>query len=171
MTKSIDVVEKYIRQIDEFWSSKCYFDALFLIASMLYNLHDLRVPKTIKNELQNKDKSLEFSDVILKSITTELISKFDRLKRIISIGEKYNDDEFLLLITYHTEIGVVVDFLSSKGIKLPVVDLKTLSKEILTAGKIEGNQKYFQSALSQFRKNSPFPVDALWLNQPSVAGR
>lgn len=162
--KLVDSLEKEFRQFEIFWKDRVYWGGIVNLSFIHNCLITCNISSKTKSEWIEKISAVDFTQTAVDSIQNEFVNYYERLKRIMSIGSKFNDDEFLLLILYHTELYLVKKYLKTKGIELPPIDLDELEEQIKELGNLKQNKKDFLSAINQLRKNSPFPVDIIWMN-------
>ena len=156
-------LEKEFRQFEEFWKKKVYWGGTVILSEIYNCLITCNISSKTKNEWIEKISKFDFTQTAIESIQNEFVNKYKRLKRIMSIGSKFNDDEFLLLIVYHTQLYLVREYLKTKKIELPNLDLDELEEQIKELGNLKQNKKDFLSAIDQMRRNSPIPVDIVWM--------
>ena len=113
------------------------------------------------------EKVLAFKEPIteemLSEIKTGAIKAFERTKRIISVGEFWLDDEWLLMFTFRKGVEFIKDFLLDKGLPFPDLDLHGLCEEMKAASQIgKKNKQQFQSAVNAITKNSSLPFLDIW---------
>lgn len=146
----------------DFWSSKEWWAAV-VILSYIYNciqsMTDL--PEVKKNWLQ-KIMEPEINKLIVDTINHEYIRTALKIRKILSAGNRYNDDEFLLLMSEHEELSLIKDYLAERNIKCPDIDLDNIEDEIKSIGKMKINHSEYNLALSQYRKNQPLPIVTCW---------
>lgn len=161
--KLVNSLEKEFRQFEIFWKDRVYWGGTVNLSFIHNCLITCNISSKTKNEWIEKISEVDFTQTAIDSIQNEFVNYYKRLKRIMSIGSKFNDDEFLLLILYHTELYLVKKYLKTKGIELPPLDLDELEEQIKELGNLKQNKKDFLSAISQMRRNSPIPVDIVWM--------
>jgi hypothetical protein len=161
--KLIYNLEEEFRQFEVFWKKKVYWGGTVILADIHNCLITRNITFKTKNEWIEKISKFDFTQAAIESIQNEFVNKYKRLKRIMSIGSKFNDDEFLLLTVSHTELYLVREYLKTKKIELPNLDLDELEEQIKELGNLKQNKKDFLSAINQMRRNSPIPVDIVWM--------
>jgi len=155
-----------IQQFEYFWEREVYWGGIVVISNLYSFLGKINISEKRKFEwVEKKIKEVEvnFSSSIVGKIQNEFIEIYKRLKKIISVGSRFNDDEFLLLIVYHTELCLVEEYMKSMDIDMPNLNLEEIEEQIKELGSIKKNIRDFRSALSQMRKNSPLPIDIVWM--------
>jgi hypothetical protein len=113
------------------------------------------------------EKVLAFKKPITEKMILEIkfgsIKVFEKTKKIISIGEFWLDDEWLLMFTYRFELEFIKDFLLDKGLPFPDLDLHGLCEEMKAASLVgKKNKQQFQSAVNAITKNSSLPFLDIW---------
>ena len=115
-------------------------------------------------EWKEKLEGIPLSEEIIRSVKASIDEKYLRIQRIMSIGDIFNDDEFLLILTFRVQIELVVDFLGGKKADINGVDISRLDYEIEEIIESKKNRKAFNSALSQMRKNWGLPITNKWFS-------
>jgi hypothetical protein len=119
----------------------------------------------------NQQIPQEMQETFLQPISKQTYEKiyknmrnyYEKSKRIISIGEFWLDDEWLLMFTYRFELEFMKDFLLDKGLSFPELDLHGLCEEMKAASLVgKKNKQQFQSAVNAITKNTSLPFLDIW---------
>ncbi|MGD2093262.1 MAG: hypothetical protein PVH61_44285 [Candidatus Aminicenantes bacterium] len=161
--KLVENFENRFSKFEEFWEKGVYWSGVAILSSIYNCITKDNVSLKTRNEWMEKISKYEISQKALDSIQNEFVNYYERLKRIMSIGSKFNDDEFLFLIVYHTQLYLVREYLKAKDIELPNLDLDEIEEQIKELGNLKQNKKDFLSAINQMKRNSPIPVDIVWM--------
>jgi hypothetical protein len=161
--KLVNNFESRFSKFEEFWKKGVYWSGVSILSSIYNCITKNNISNKTRNEWMEKISKPEISQKALDSIKNDYVKNYNRLMKIMSVGSKFNDDEFLLLIVYHTQLYLVREYLKTKKIELPNLDLGELEEQIKELGNLKQNKKDFLSAISQMRRNSPIPVDIVWL--------
>jgi hypothetical protein len=161
--KLVNKLENRFSRFEEFWKDGVYWSGVAILSSIYNCITNDNISYKTRNEWMDKISKYDISQKALESIKDEFVKNYNRLMRIMSVGSKFNDDEFLLLIVYHTQLYLVRGYLKTKRIELPNLDLDELEEQIKELGNLKQNKKEFISAINQMRRNSPIPVDIVWM--------
>lgn len=143
-------------QKEEMWSA-------IVSLSYIYNcITKENKSSQIGNLWKDKIFKPELTEEAYSYIKNSYIEIYNQMGKILSVGDRFNDDEFLLLISYHTSLCLVLEYLNARSLECPIVDLKGIEKEIIEFGRMKKNKRDFNSAISQMRKNRKIPINIIW---------
>lgn len=155
-------IEKEFERYKKFWNSNEWWAGVLLLASIYNCICSVLVPAKLKNIWVPKVMEPYLSDEIIESLKNSYNKKYQRIEKIISIGDRFNDDEFLLVFTFHAELYLMKKYLEARGVECPHLNLSQIEETTKSLGKMKINQKNYNSALSQIRKNWGLPVTTAW---------
>ena len=97
----------------------------------------------------------------------EIVSKiqqdYKKIKKIISVGEDFNEDEFLLILTLRIEMDLKKEFCDQMKVGISFPDCDSLDEEIiLLPRKTQNNKKEYERAISLMKKNWGFLIQTKW---------
>lgn len=143
-----------------FYKPELYFSSLVHLTD-LYHYYKYFC-KNIPSEINSAFNKM-ITEKMLSEIKLGSIKVYEKTKRIISIGEFWLDDEWLLMFTYRFELEFIKDFLLDKGLPFPELDLHGLCEEMKAASLVgKKNKQQFQSAANAITKNSSLPFLDIW---------
>ena len=159
--ETIKRLKEKFNQFEAFWEGKEWWGAIKSL-SYLYNCIDTQINSIqIRKDWMDKLVKPTFTKEICDNVENGYLKMYRQITKILSVGDRFNDDEFLLLMTYHTTLSLVLEYLNLNGVKCPIVDLKGVEREIIEFGKLKKNRNDFNSSISQMRKNG-IPVNIIW---------
>jgi hypothetical protein len=90
------------------------------------------------------------------------------IRRILSIGTKWNDDEILLVLQKRIEIDLLLHFLNeccSRQLSIPLDDV---DEAILHLANSKENKRDFKLVVNQIKKNWGLPIESKWLKEDLI---
>jgi len=102
---------------------------------------------TVVQELFN----IKQINLILKGIRNEV----ERAKWIMNIGNKWNDDEILLIMSIRIDVEMLKEYFEFSNIDFPNFDLKSIDEDLESLKDSKLNKKDYYRALSLMDKNGP----------------
>lgn len=137
-----------------------YFDSSAHLSELYH--YNKYFQKNIPSEINSAFKK-PIKEVMFLEIRAGVIKKYERIKQIISVGEFWLDDEWLLMFSLRFDIEFIKDFLLDKGLPFPEIDLHGLCEEMKAASLVgKKNKQQFQSAVNAITKNSSLPFLDIW---------
>lgn len=151
--------EQYISFAD---NTDTAYGAIVEVSEIYHVLKYFDVDKSTSNKWINNIRELNFSSDFIKSSTNEMMEDYEYVSKVLSIGDYWNDDEWLLVLLYRLQLELAKDFFIYKGYPYPNIDLEELYKESHGLSQTKKNKKSFNLALTQMKKNSPLPFKNIW---------
>lgn len=106
---------------------------------------------------------LEYSKKDLEFLWEDQRKLFQRTKRIISAGDYWNDDEWVLILLFRLDLEMVKDFFHYRDLPFPAdMDLQGLCTEMKELSQTKKNKRVFDSSVATMQKNSPLPFVDIW---------
>jgi hypothetical protein len=112
----------------------------------------------LRAEFKRRCETASVSSETLKSILAGVEGNRYRIRRILSIGNSWNDDELLLVIVLKVQIDSLTSFLRHRGFELPEEIPDSLDMLIQKVATSKRNRRAFDSARSLACKNRDLPV-------------
>lgn len=103
----------------------------------------------------NKRISEVFKDSEILIISVEAKKDYNRFKHIVSIGDTWNDDEILLLMSIRTNLELLKNYFEFSNLEFPNLDLTALDESLAALRDSKLNKKDYYFALSLMDKNGP----------------
>ncbi|QOL20188.1 hypothetical protein [Candidatus Bodocaedibacter vickermanii] len=123
-----------------------------------YKYYDKKLPDNILSSF-----CMPISEEMINDIHKSINVDYKKTQRIISIGQFWLDDEWLLMFSLRFDIEFIKDFLLDKGLPFPDLDLHGLCEEMKAASLVgKKNKQQFQSAVNAITKNSSLPFLDIW---------
>ncbi len=137
-------------------------EALVAIASVASCAKQVAGAVPAARRVLNRTLQEELSEGITVQVSELITGTAVRIQRILSVGSEYNDDEYLLLITLHTELSLVIWYLQERGLECPLLDLDAIELEIRETGRFPANARALAKAISLMRRNWGLDVEMPW---------
>lgn len=132
-------------QITEYLNKEWYYTALKSSAELHY-----------KNKFLDESISptLLFTEAQLSAIYDQIESDHERLVRILSIGEKWDEDEVLLILTIYIQLKLIVKYFQDFEIDFNPISFSRID-ELLEELESVANLKSLEISKNLIRKNWP----------------
>ena len=143
-----------------FYNKAIYSTAYEYLGSIYhyYKYYDKKLPDNILSSF-----FMHVSEEMINDIHKSVNIDYEKTKRIISVGDFWLDDEWLLMFSLRFDIEFTKDFLLDKGLPFPDIDLHGLWEEMKAASLVgKKNKQQFQSAVNAITKNSSLPFLDVW---------
>ena len=98
----------------------------------------------------------------LPAIKRGLRMDVNRLVKILSVGDTWNDDEFLLIILTRSEIDLMVNYINEVTGNSLAVDTNHLDKLFEDSLLLKRSQRAYRRAVGQMQTNRPLPFENKW---------
>ena len=155
-------IELFFEEYKKFWSLNAWWGGVSELSSIYNCICSVLVSKELKNLWFPKIMEPHLSREIIESLKSSFNRRYKNIEWITSIGDKFNDDEFLLFLTTHTELCLIKEYLEAREIQCPNLNLSQTEEKIKFFGKMKVNQKDYDIALSLIRKNWGLPLTTAW---------
>ena len=105
------------------------------------------------------------SEDVIRELKVETEKAIEKIRRILSIGTRWDPDELLLVWTYRIQIEMVVRFLSERR-QLTEHDffLEDVDEDMLRVAKSKTNKQGVQRAIGLIKRNWGLPISSRWLD-------
>lgn len=163
--KNINLNEKLLESFREYSCFKKESVAYSSLVELSCIYHVLNYLGSLKISYELWAKKLEaenFDDTFIKLSNKEMFLNYTYTIRIVSIGDYWNDDEWVLILLYRLNFEMLKDFFKFKNLEFPELPLHDLCNEMKALSQTKKNKKSFALALSQMKKNSPLPFVDIW---------
>ena len=88
---------------------------------------------------------------------------YKRTKHILSVGNYWIGEEWILVLTHRLTWEIIKDFLYYRGLPFPSdMDLEGLCAEMKELSQTKKNKRVFESSVATMQKNSPLPFVDIW---------
>jgi hypothetical protein len=116
----------------------------------------LELPESVRRSVESRCDVRRLSEEAIRSAVSGIRETSARIRRILSVGSRWNDDEWLLIFTLRINICVLTRYLHQRLSKndTDVLDVRELDGTIRGAAGLRGNRKPFESALRCLQKNA-----------------
>ena len=139
-----------------------YYGAISILAQMLKSLPILS--KSKQSEWARRLNSEPISEEIIEAVLVGINRDVNRLKRILSVGSRFNDDEIVLVLTLRYQIEVIMSFLFENCSLKTDISLDDIDSVIQSMARSNENKRAFGEAINQIKRNSRLPFDNKLLN-------
>ncbi len=151
------------KELNRLWSE---FERLWRLGerySALLNVAEIhacleKLEPNLRREFESRCQSVQLTRDVLEAADAGIKRDERRILRVLSVGNLWNDDEFLLLITLKVQTDLLLAFLNARGKNLrSESDAKCLLAIKAAAESIE-NRNAYRQAVSLVRQNWRLPV-------------
>lgn len=136
-------------------AGECY-SALLRIAEIFGSLGSLE-PKERETQ-QKRCEEVVLDESELERIEKEFKEKEGKLSRILSVGNKWNEDEWLLVITIRIQNDLLQSYLFHRGYRFSTCEICPRAEILKQASLSPANQRAFDTALRMARRNWGLPI-------------
>jgi hypothetical protein len=138
-------IEEQILRAEELASRKNWISACVTYAELWINK---------KNNFTSKVTDI-FNEMEIKDIGHKAKKDYNRFKHIVSIGDTWNDDEILLLMSLRIDLELLKNYFEFSNLEFPNLDLTALDESLAALRDSKLNKKDYYFALSLMDKNGP----------------
>jgi hypothetical protein len=139
-----------------------YMVSWTLLSNIYHALTYCNKSQSLKTRWLKKISSLDLDKNTEEEAAKEANEKFERIKRIISIGDYWNDDEWVLVLLLRLELEMEKDFFNYKKIDFPRLELAKLCEKMKELSQTKKNKEVFEFSARQMKNNSPLPFADIW---------
>lgn len=115
-------------------------------------------PPDVRQWYESKLSSVSLDSVAKEHLQEGILSQYAKISRIMSVGDKWNEDELLLLITIKVQIDLLLEFLASRGVRFESSEESKISIAISEIASSPSNVKTFKRAALLARRNWGVPI-------------
>ncbi|MGH9874725.1 MAG: hypothetical protein ACRD9S_19905 [Pyrinomonadaceae bacterium] len=124
-----------------------------------------KLPKAQGAEWVARVSDEQLSDDAMEQAEAGIKEKIQRLRRILSIGNRWTGEEILLVVQTRIEIELLTTYLSEKCPTKPSPSLDDIDEDIVALSKSKEHQYDFKWAVGMMKKNWGLPIDSRWLKE------
>lgn len=154
-----------LREFDSLWQKSQWYAALHRVASLYNCSNDEHCAELIRvlDTVQSMDA--EVTDAaIIQGFTRDV----ERVNRIVSIGDRYDDDEILLVLTIRIQLDLLMALFRDRAHRLVYLlplDLLTDTDELLMGLLTRPEMRNRVRILCrQIQRNWGCPITSFWLS-------
>jgi hypothetical protein len=107
----------------------------------------------------SKYTSIVIDPSVLPSVQEEIERHEQKIIRVLSVGDTWNVEELLWVITLKIQIDMLLAFLAMKGYKVSSRQTETSLKAIREVGLSSRNRQAYDEATKLIRKNWGLPIE------------
>ncbi len=155
-----ELLSENLREYEELSAVGEHYDAVVNLAEIYACLPFLK--PTEKTQWSQIIERTTLSGDALPAIKRGLRKDVNRLTKILSVGDTWNHDEFLLIILTRSEIDLVINYIKEVTGNSLVVDTNHLDKLVQGSLAARRNQRAYRVAVSQMQTNRPLPFKNKW---------
>jgi hypothetical protein len=133
---------------------------LALIFSCLPNLDE-----ELNREWATRLQSERLPEMVIEAVEAGMERDAQKILRILSIGERWNEDEILLVLVTREDLQVVQSYVSQTYCRRAQISLDDIDVKIALLRESGENRRSFKRAADLMLKNSELPIDRPWLEQ------
>jgi len=162
-------IERF-REYEYLWQAGEYFGAVKRLAELSHCLSGLNGQE--RNDWSERIKFFA-SSMPKETITVlenGLVRDAESIRRILSIGSRWNEDEILAVLGMRIEIDLMLSFLHehcSHNVTTPL-PLEYIDERLVELAKSKEHKRHFRWAIGMMKKNWGLPIDSEWLRLPAT---
>jgi hypothetical protein len=137
-----------LRDAGEHYSSLLRVAAMHAVLSGVKNCQEDR----------RRCESIKLDEVLLGSVQAGIVSAEQRISKILSVGNKWNEDEILLIITIRVQNDLLMEYLRFLGCKFHSTFPKHSSSHLRKILDLPPNRKAFFQAINLAKRNWGLPI-------------
>jgi hypothetical protein len=138
------------------------------IYSAVIRLAEIFVCLPSLNRVQQKEwkeilEEVSLSDKSIKAIEIGVQKDLQRITKILSVGNKWNEDEILLLLLKRINIDIVLHYLKERyklALKISLSDTDALIENALMS---KQNELTYKKVINQMGRHTLLPIETKWL--------
>lgn len=124
-----------------------------------------KLPKDEQVEWTIRIQNERLSDLALQEAKSGWRKDVQRIRRILSIGSRWNAEEILLIVQTRIELDLMFDFLTHRRSAESNVGLDDIDEAIVALSKSKEHQGDFKWAVGVMQKNWGLPIESRWLTE------
>ena len=156
-------LESEFRKYEYFYERENWWMAVYILAEIYNVLNSNALSAEVKEGWMTKIMKPGFNTTIIGNMNATFRRDYESMKKITSANDTFSDDDYLLLISYHTGLSLVKEYLAARKLGAPDFDLSEIERKIVETGRKDINQSNFQKAIKQVQGDSKLPLDIIWL--------
>jgi len=146
---------------EHLWQEGAPYSAVKRLAEIFYCLPQLDEAGRAKWMDQLWKEALP--DNVVQVVVAGIEKDAQRIRRILSVGSKWNDDELLLVLQLKIEIEMLLAFLKRRYSHIPSSSFDDIDEDLTRIARSKENKRDFERAVSLMVKNWGLPIDIKWL--------
>jgi hypothetical protein len=158
------------REYEYLWQAGEYYGAAKRLAELSHCVSGLNADA--RNDWSERIKFFASSMLKERSWALEdgLVGDAERIRRILSIGSRWNGEEILLVLGMRIEIDLMLSFLREHRPHhaSPPLPLEYIDERLIELGKSKEHGPHFRWAIEMMKKNWGLPIDSRWLRLPAI---
>lgn len=135
---------------------------LALISSCLPNLDD-----ELSKEWTNRLKKELLAQDVIKAAEAGIRRDEQKIRKILAIGTRWNDDEILLVLSDREGMEMVANYLKKRCLREVELRVEDIDEQIAQLSSSRENKRAFKRAADLMRKNADLPISRQWLDHMS----
>ena len=160
-------IERF-REYEYLWPAGEYYGAAKRLAELSHCLSGLS--DDARNDWSERIKffASPMPEGAITVLENGLVGDAERIRRILSIGSRWNEDEVLLVLGMRIEIDLMLSFLSeycSYNVTAPL-PIEYIDERLVELAKSKEHKRHFRWAIDMMKKNWGLPIDSKWLRLP-----
>jgi len=149
-------VEQRWTEYERLMHGGAYYAAMLRVAD-ISSVRDA-VSQEGRENLKKRCLAIKIDLKVSEALGADISINIARVRRILSVGQRWTFEEFLLVITIAVQIDLLIALLKDLGIRINPESPSYLTSEIRKAARGEVNQRAFASAVSAARQNWGLPI-------------
>jgi len=109
------------------------------------------------------------SDDAIKEVEAGIRKKIQRLRKIVSTGNRWTAEEILLVVQKRIELEMLFAFLSDEFPAETMASLDEIDQSIVTLSNSKEHGRHFAWARRKMRQNWGLPIRSKWLRETKGA--
>ena len=157
-TQLNEALEQTFQEFQEFEKQEEYGSSFERLAEIYNVLENQELPKKVKFTWMEKVNSALASFGCFEDVEARVKSNVDRVNRIFSVGESFDEDEILLILTLMIEVDLGLALFGHLKCYPISLDYESLNSKLNEIESSNVNKNDFLLAVQMIKKNSLLPI-------------
>ena len=141
-------------------AKECY-GAILRLAEIFNCLSQIEEP--FYSKWTERLQSEQLQDEVIQTALVGLERNAERIRRVLSVGDVWNEDEILLILTKRIQIEMLLQFLKEIYSHSMEVFLDDIDRKVEEISASKQNGRTYKLVVAQLKRNWGLPIDSKWL--------
>ncbi len=155
-------IDELFAKTREYEKSRNYYSTYGDRSNIFHVIKCFDVPKDLEEKWMDYFSNLRLTSDMIDHISRKTQSSFDHAKRIISIGDYWLIEEWVLILSMRLDLETLKDLFAYKGAPFPSIDLNGLCEDMKIASQTPKNKRNFEYSVGLIKKNCALPFLDVW---------
>lgn len=105
----------------------------------------------------------ELTEQLLREVRKGQEDSIQRIRRILSVGSEWTEEEILLLMLMRINVKLLSDFIGRSIDVESMVHLDDIDEHLSTLEMSKNHAEHFRWALQRMKHHAPFDVESVWV--------